>query len=407
MNGRGKSLRIENRILLFLKGEKMYKKKERGKMLGVVSTMLLFGLLACPVLAVDILIPGDTSVGSWDSLNRIYTLTGPVTGYRLNITEDDLTLNGAGNTITGDGSTDGVYVYGRTNVVVTGLNVTGCTRGIGMWDAQSNTVAGNNVYGNSLYGVYIASSASSNNNIVENNSVTSNNSHGIYLNTNCSNNILTGNIVDLNGGWGIMINYNCNDNDLIRNTISNNSTGGINMYQSGGIEIYSNSFINHSTQIAGSAAYDITYNFDAPIGGNYWSDYTGPDNNGDGFIDIPRTDLPGGVDNLPLVSPYSEHLVTLIGNTIAFFDDCRDAGTISARGRDPNIRLDEFRGILDAAKAQVVLGEYALACEDLDEALEACDGIKRDLIIGVGANGAEDLNMLIGMMEDVKTALGC
>jgi PKD repeat protein len=43
------------------------------------------------------------------------------------------------------------------------------------------------------------------------------------------------------------------------------------------------------------------FNLDEPVGGNYWSDWTGPDDDGDGFVDSPYV-FTGGQDNLPWVN---------------------------------------------------------------------------------------------------------
>jgi hypothetical protein len=54
-------------------------------------------------------IPSDTKIGVWDNVNRIYTLTGDV-NESIEITQNNLTLDGAGYKITGSGSGYGVYL---------------------------------------------------------------------------------------------------------------------------------------------------------------------------------------------------------------------------------------------------------------------------------------------------------
>lgn len=107
------------------------------------------------------LIPADSTIGTWDSTNRIYTLAQDVSE-GIKVTENSLTLDGAGYTVTGPGSGIGVYLYERIDVTIRNLTV------------QSFDC-----------GIYLNSST---NNILQGNTVSSN-GDGIYLNTSTGNTI--------------------------------------------------------------------------------------------------------------------------------------------------------------------------------------------------------------------------
>ena len=171
-------------------------------------------------------IPGDTSIGTWDPANRTYTLSAHV--YEtIQIDEDNLTLDGAGYTVTGDGSGCGVYLFARTSVTVKNLTVAGFSYGIQLHNSSSNTITANNASSNSRYGIYLSRS---NSNTVTGN-ITSDNHEGIFLNDSTNNN-LTANTAS-NNYSGIYLYYNCNDNTLTDNTASKNSHG-IYLYNSSG-----------------------------------------------------------------------------------------------------------------------------------------------------------------------------
>jgi len=183
-------------------------------------------------------IPGDTSIGTWDPVSRTYTLTTHV--YEtIQIDEDDLTLDGAGYTVTGDGSGCGIYLFGRTSVTVINLTVAGFSYGIQLHNSSSNTITANNASSNSRYGIYLSHS---NNNTMTGN-ITSENHEGIFLNDSSNNNLATN--TASNNYSGIYLYYNCNDNTLTDNTTSENSHG-IYLYKSSGNSLTGNTTNSNS-----------------------------------------------------------------------------------------------------------------------------------------------------------------
>ena len=333
-------------------------------------------------------IPSDTSIGTWDPGSRTYTLSTDV-NETIQIDEDNLTLDGAGYTVTGTGTSYGIYLYERTAVTVRNVNVEEFSYGIGLYNSTGNTVTNNNTSCNNRYGIYLRDSNSntltgntasdnhegiflrdsSDNTLTANNTsnnysgiylyhncnnntlmdnTASKNSHGIYLynsgsstligNTansnnyygihlyNSSNNTLTDNIASWNHNSGIYLYnssdntltanttsnnypgiyfyYNCNGNTLTSNTVSNNYYGIYLYHNCNNNEIYNNNFINNQTQAYTYSCSGNVFNLPAPIGGNYWSNWTTPDTDRDGLVDDYYV-FTSGQDNLPWVRQYA------------------------------------------------------------------------------------------------------
>jgi parallel beta-helix repeat protein len=106
-------------------------------------------------------------------------------------------------------------------------------------------------------------------------------------------------------GWnGITLKPDCKRNYILENTISNSFYAGVGIADASNNFIYHNSFKANRHQAYDNAAniWDNGY----PSGGNYWSDYTGPDADGDGIGDIPYA-IPDGIntDQYPLMAPYT------------------------------------------------------------------------------------------------------
>jgi hypothetical protein len=68
-------------------------------------------------------IPADTQIGTWDPVSRVFTLTTDV-DETIEITEDDITLDGAGHALTGDGSY-GIYAVSRRDVTIRDVHLIG------------------------------------------------------------------------------------------------------------------------------------------------------------------------------------------------------------------------------------------------------------------------------------------
>jgi parallel beta-helix repeat protein len=218
-------------------------------------------------------IPGDTSIGTWDAGTRTYTLFTDV-NETIQIDEDNLTLDGAGHTIIGSGTSYGVYLNGRTGVTVRNLNVEEFSYGIGLYNSTENSVTNNNTSWNSRYGIYLRDSNdntltgntasdnhegiflrnSSGNTLTAN--ITSNNYSGIYLHQNCDGTTVTGNTASKNS-HGIYL-YNSGSSTLTGNTANSNNYYGIQLYSSSNNTLTGNTASwNHNS---GFYLYNSSYN---------------------------------------------------------------------------------------------------------------------------------------------------
>jgi parallel beta-helix repeat protein len=209
--------------------------------------------------------------------------------------------------------------------------------GIYLFDSSNNTFADNNCSNNGGDGISLQSSCSNScNNTVTGNMV-SNNHHGIYL-WDASNNTLANNNAS-NNNDGILL-YASSGNTLANNTVNSNNDYGIELDSSSNNLVYNNHFNNTKNAYdSGNNQWNITKTSGTNIiggpflGGNYWSDYAGVDNTGDGLGDTMLSHnssghITNGGDYHPLVSaaviPCDGDICV---NTTGWW---RDGGTLNA-----------------------------------------------------------------------------
>jgi nitrous oxidase accessory protein len=183
-----------------------------------------------------------------------------------------------------------------------------------------NNISGNNMFDWGDHGILVGDSHSiisennfvnirnqivinGNSNIISGNTGTNDGYDGITIESGSNNTIFRNSIVG-NINTAIKI-YNGHNNTVYENYLAENNLGifigGITEYFAENNIFYNNNFVNNTqnARIDKSATY-VNY-WDNSSKGNYWSNYNGTDNDGDGIGDTPYIIDENNQDNYPLM----------------------------------------------------------------------------------------------------------
>ncbi|HUQ40919.1 MAG TPA: NosD domain-containing protein, partial [Candidatus Limnocylindrales bacterium] len=226
---------------------------------------------------------------------------------------DNVVLDLNGHTLTGPGmgpqtwpnpqlDSVGVRTGGHTGVTVRNGKISGFSTGIYFIDMVKSSIE--DVYSEkNRYGFYIHASTG----ITVTRSTVFANIYGLHLqessNNVVQNNRLTRQTYNSPGGYGIYL-YRSDNNRVLENDIDTNINWGIWFSEAKGNTIFHNNVIDNHPQVSDNNP-DANQWFDpATKEGNWWSDYTGKDGDGDKVGDTPYPVLgPGGVvDAYPFVA---------------------------------------------------------------------------------------------------------
>lgn len=305
------------------KGEKIMNKKHFYAAVILLSFLIV---VIQPAFGQEVrtLIDGDTKYdypdfGAWSGNTFTFSDSPPVrVSIRiinaLNSSVDPIIIDGGGKTIdlvnNSEGGT-GVNVYNSSYITIMNLNVTNCSTGINL-----------GIYENGVNHI----------DLIDNN--VSNCQHGIHM-------FRAGTCISEPGRSGITGN----------NIVSNWS--GIEVHSCVSIDIYNNNFIENEVQVtlvddsSNPSNSDIDFNLDLPTGGNYWSDYTGIDEDNNGIGDTPYT-FAGGQDALPWTGPDGWNDTD--GDGLGYYAE------VNIYGTDPENPDSDDDGLLDGTEVDIAEG---------------------------------------------------
>jgi parallel beta-helix repeat protein len=200
------------------------------------------------------------------------------------------------------------------NIKIAYMEIAETSVAITLGFSSNNYIISNQLSSSKHYGILLEYSDG---NYILHNLIEDNDNGGIYIDISNGNNVTNNRV--RNCKYGLYV-TSCEDNKVLNNILSNNDNG---IYTSWtwNNEIYHNNFINNQIQVKVPTPYGggmiIRFNQNIwdngyPSGGNYWSDYDGPDNNSsedqdvfgsDGIGDEPYKIYYDNDDNYPLMEP--------------------------------------------------------------------------------------------------------
>ena len=228
---------------------------------------------------------------------------------RLNWSSNNIVKN---NSVTNNGYGINIEYHANENIIEENNISNNSNHGIRLFRCIQNKVLNNIISDNEQHGILLSDAVDSEilgNNISRNGGITTNPTYGGITITyesvlfGSAGNIIAYNTISDHPQEAIKLlsNY-VTETEIYNNTIENNKYG-IYIHNATNSLVYNNNFINNTTQAKDHWMNSSAFNRSIPTGGNYWSDWTGPDVDSDGFVDKPYKFVFFVVDNLPWANP--------------------------------------------------------------------------------------------------------
>jgi len=247
----------------------------------------------------------DPATAPIQRVGEVYSFTSHIVNYSIVVQRDNIVIDGEGYSLQNGGWGDeGIVLNFVNNVTIRNMEIERFDYGIVVGNSSRNTVIGNYI-GNNSYAIILEFSSFNN---ITKNLVTATYSYGINFWKSNNNTIIQNSVANNTNGIGI---WRSSNNTIVENNIANNQIGmGLeaatnNLY-------YHNNFINNTQnlEINNHGSPSLYHNFgDNGATGNYWSNYTGTDNDGNGIGDISyeisdQNGIINDQDRYPLMNPF-------------------------------------------------------------------------------------------------------
>jgi len=263
-----------------------------------------FYAVDCDGITIRDLTPTNTGQGvclrnTHNSTIDNVTAVSNAVGINLSASTGNAVINNSiSNSIAAPSS--GIYLRASSNAnVVADNTVLDANNGIVVYGSDANDVIGNTIAGGGSAIVLFDCTG----NVVADGAIESNHT-GIYM-LDAYANTVVGNTVSDCATFALSADQS-SGNTIIENTL-NFLDGNLRALRLGATceqnLIYNNNFVGDTyyTKVIDLGTGNL-FSLPAPIGGNYWSDWTGPDADADGFVDLPYV-FDGGQDDLPWATP--------------------------------------------------------------------------------------------------------
>ncbi len=190
----------------------------------------------------------------------------------------------------------GIRVYGGygdwRRIIISENAISNCEHGIYIDDKASRHLITKNTITSNRYGISLVST-----NLIDviGNKI-SYNVYGVYLDSGCKENNITGNIISVNVGAAVYLNTSSQENIVYVNNITQDNIGVEIGDDASRNTFYKNNFSENTLDVNNSK-WNEYWHSTSPTAGNYWSNYSGTDNNHDGIGDTEYTITENNIDS--------------------------------------------------------------------------------------------------------------